>query len=114
MQIVEFQLQINHIFIFSRSCTKDCTIKGIPFKKGTGIQLAILPAHLDPEFYPEPEKFQPERFMKENSDKIVPYTWRPFGAGNRNCIGQRFSMTEMKLCMAKMIKEFQERRVTRQ
>ena len=68
--------------------------------------MAILPAHLDPEFYPEPEKFQPERFMKENSDKIVPYTWRPFGAGNRNCIGQRFSMTEMKLCMAKMIKEF--------
>jgi len=89
-----------------RNCVKDCEIKGVPFKKGTNVQLAIYPAHMDPEFYPEPQKFKPERFLKENADQLVPYTWRPFGAGNRACIGQRFSLTEMKLCMAKLVKEF--------
>ena len=89
-----------------RSCVKDCTIKGIPFKKGTNVQLGILPAHMDPELFPEPEKFQPERFLKENADNIQPYSWRPFGAGPRVCIGQRLAVTEMKLFMAKMIREF--------
>ena len=38
-------------------------------------------AHHDPEFFPEPEKFKPERFLKGNADDIIPHTWRPFGSG---------------------------------
>ena len=89
-----------------RSCVKDCVIKGVPFKKGTNVQLAIQACHMDPELFPEPDKFKPERFLKENADQIVPYSFRPFGAGPRVCIGQRFALTEVKLFMAKMLKEF--------
>ena len=89
-----------------RVCTKDCEVKGIKIPKGTRIQMPILPAHLDEEFFPEPESFKPERFLKENADQIQEFTWRPFGSGNRVCIGQRFSMTEMKIFCAKFISRF--------
>jgi cytochrome P450 len=69
--------------------------------------LAIYASHYDPDFFPEPDTFRPERFLKENADQLIPYTWRPFGAGNRVCIGQRFAINEMKIFMAKLINKFQ-------
>ena len=71
-------------------------------KKGVRIQMP----HHDPEFFPEPEKFKPERFLKGNADDIIPHTWRPFGSGNRVCIGQRFAMMEMKIIIAKLLSKF--------
>jgi len=89
-----------------RVCVKECVVKGIKIKKGVQIQMPITASHMDPEFFPEPEKFKPERFLKENADNIVPFTWRPFGAGNRVCIGQRFAMMEMKIFLAKFLAKF--------
>jgi len=90
-----------------RFCVKDTVVCGIPIKKGTAIQLPIPASHFDEEFFPEPMTFNPDRFLKENEDKIVPYTWRPFGAGLRVCIGQRFAMMEMKILVAKLLQKFQ-------
>jgi len=89
-----------------RTCVNDCIVNGIKIKKGTLIKMPIYAAHYDPDFFPDPERYQPERFLKENSDDIIPYTWRPFGAGNRVCIGQRFAMMEMKLFIAKFLSKF--------
>ena len=55
---------------------------GMLIKKGFGIELPIRASHYHPEFFPNPTKFEPERFLKENADKIIPYTYRPFG-GNQ-------------------------------
>ena len=44
--------------------------------------------------------------MKEEIDQILPFTWRPFGGGNRTCIGQRFAIAEIKICMAKTLNRF--------
>ena len=89
-----------------RCCMKDTVVNGIPIKKGTKIQMLMYPAHMNPDWFPNPHEFKPERFLKENGDEIKPYTWRPFGEGNRICIGMRFSMTEMKIALAKILKEF--------
>ena len=89
-----------------RVCVQDSIVNGIKVKKGVRIQMPITAAHYDPEFFPEPEKFKPERFLKENADNIIPYTWRPFGSGNRVCIGQRFAMMEMKIIIAKLLSKF--------
>ena len=48
-------------------------------KKGMRVDMPIYAAHHDPDFFPEPEKFKPERFLKENAEQIKPYTYRPFG-----------------------------------
>ena len=61
---------------------------------------------MDEEFFPEPKLFKPERFLKENAEQVQEFTWRPFGSGNRVCIGQRFAMTEMKIFLAKFISKF--------
>ena len=89
-----------------RLCTKDCEVNGIKFRKGTRVSMPTWPAHHSEEFFPEPEKFMPERFLKENAANILPYTFRAFGAGNRVCIGQRFAMNEMKICMARLLHKF--------
>jgi len=75
-------------------------------KKGTVIKMPIHAAHHNPEFFPEPEKFRPERFLAENSADLIPYTFRAFSGGPRICLGMRFAMIEMKVCMAKMLQKF--------
>ena len=89
-----------------RTCVNDCVVNGIKIKKGTLIKMPSYAAHYDPEFFPDPEEYKPERFLKENSENIIPYTLRPFGSGNRVCIGQRFAMMEMKLFVAKFLSKF--------
>lgn len=52
------------------------------------MNIPVWPIHQNPEYYPNPEKFDPERFSKENRHKINPFTYMPFGVGPRNCIGK--------------------------
>ncbi len=48
-------------------------------KKGMRVEMPIYSCHRNPEFFPEPEEFRPERFLKENAEDLVPYTFRAFG-----------------------------------
>lgn len=76
-----------------RVCSKDYTYDNgdkLKFKidKGTSLLLPIYSLHHDPNFFPEPNKFNPERFSEVNKGSIVPGTYIPFGNGPRNCIGK--------------------------
>lgn len=48
---------------------------------------STLGIQMDPEYYPNPDKFDPDRFSDENKSAVDPYTFLPFGIGPRNCIG---------------------------
>jgi cytochrome P450 family 6 len=74
-----------------RRCTKDYQIPNttLTIQKGTSIQFNMYSIHRDPEYYPEPEKFDPERFSDENIKARHPMAFIPFGDGPRNCIGIR-------------------------
>lgn len=52
--------------------------------------------HNDPQYFPEPDKFDPHRFSEENRKNIDLDTYMPFGIGPRNCIGSRFALMELK------------------
>lgn len=72
---------------------------GIKVKKGDLIAVPVYSMHHDPHYFPDPFKFDPERFSDENVSSIQPYTYLPFGAGPRNCIGMRFALQAVKLSL---------------
>ncbi|KAL1418759.1 hypothetical protein MTO96_025788 [Rhipicephalus appendiculatus] len=59
---------------------------GVKVKKDELIAIPVYSMHYDPQYFPDPLKFDPERFSDENLESIQPYTYLPFGAGPRNCI----------------------------
>jgi len=79
---------------------------GIELFKGQLIEIPTYAIHHSEEYYPDPHIFNPERFMPENRDQIIPYTYMPFGSGPRNCIGMRFALMEAKLGLAQIIRRF--------
>lgn len=62
----------------------------IHFKEGDSVMIPVYGLHLDPDNFPQPERFDPERFSDENKHTIKPFTYLPFGAGPRNCIGEGY------------------------
>lgn len=61
--------------------------RSIVVPKGTSILIPTIGIHRDPQYYPNPLKFDPERFNEDNRQKIDPMTFLPFGLGPRSCIG---------------------------
>jgi cytochrome P450 len=62
---------------------------------------SIYLVHRRPDVYPNPERFEPERFL-ENAPGT--YTWIPFGGGVRRCIGGSFAQFEMQAVLAELVK----------
>ena len=90
----------------NRVCSKDTVINGIMIPKGTIITIPLQMIHKDPEYWPEPEKFDPERFTPEQKAKRHPYVWQPFGMGPRNCVGMRLGLMELKITLVYLIHHF--------
>uniref|UniRef100_A0A665TZI7 Cytochrome P450 3A n=1 Tax=Echeneis naucrates TaxID=173247 RepID=A0A665TZI7_ECHNA len=81
-------------------------INGIVIPKDMVVMVPVWPLQRDPQLWPEPELFKPERFSKENKGSIDPYTYMPFGAGPRNCIGMRFALVMMKLALVEILQRY--------
>uniref|UniRef100_T1PF06 Cytochrome P450 n=1 Tax=Musca domestica TaxID=7370 RepID=T1PF06_MUSDO len=97
-----------------RECTSDIVFGGkLLFPKGTQINIHIYDIHMNPKYYDEPERFNPERFMAPQAEKRHPFAFIPFSAGQRNCIGQKFALMEMKTLLVYVIKNFELEPVTR-
>jgi cytochrome P450 family 6 len=73
----------------------------------TDIHVSVYSLHRDPEYFPNPEKFDPERFSPENIEKIKPFTFIPFGFGQRACIGKRYASMKTKIGIAKLVLNFE-------
>ncbi|NWX86936.1 CP3A9 protein, partial [Nothoprocta ornata] len=89
-----------------RTCKKSIEIKGVTIPEGTIVMIPPYTLHRNPEHWPEPEEFRPERFSKENKGAIDPYTFLPFGAGPRNCIGMRFALLTLKVAIVILLQHF--------
>ncbi|XP_025971986.2 cytochrome P450 3A12-like isoform X2 [Dromaius novaehollandiae] len=89
-----------------RVCKKTVEINGVTIPKGMVIMIPAYVIHRDPAYWPQPEEFRPERFSKENKESIDPYTYLPFGAGPRNCIGMRFALLTLKVAVVVLLQNY--------
>lgn len=74
--------------ILFRKCVKDYKIPGtdLIIPKDIKVLINVYSLHHDAEYFPDPLKFDPERFSDENIKNIKPFTFLPFGEGQRNCM----------------------------
>lgn len=71
----------------------------------TNVTILAYMIHRNAEIFPDPEKFQPERFLNEKN--LHPFAHVAFSAGPRNCIGQKFAMLELKCSLSKLLRAFE-------
>ncbi|XP_076072095.1 cytochrome P450 3A11-like [Mytilus galloprovincialis] len=92
--------------ITDRHVEKDMTVNGYKIPKNAEIMIPIHAIHRDPEFWEEPDKFDPERFTPENKAKRHPYSYLPFGHGPRSCIGMRLAQVEAKYALVYILQHY--------
>jgi len=73
--------------------------------KGTSASINIMGVHYNPIIFPEPNKFRAERFL-EDRDSSMSYSFTPFSAGTRNCIGQKLALQEAIITLATLMQNF--------
>ncbi|XP_035899972.1 probable cytochrome P450 4d14 [Anopheles stephensi] len=105
--VIKETLRINpSVPIIGRRSAGDMLIDGVTIPKGMDFGIIIYALQNDPELYPDPARFDPERFSEEASAKRPPYSYIPFSVGSRNCIGQRYAMLEVKTMLVKLLANY--------
>ncbi|XP_050305705.1 cytochrome P450 6A1-like [Anthonomus grandis grandis] len=108
-QVIEETLRKHSsVSAIPRTCTKEYKLPGTEtiIEKGTGLFIPILGLHRDPEYFPDPEKFDPDRFSPENRKLIKEFTYLPFGEGPRMCLGLRFALVKTKFALASLLRNY--------
>ena len=105
--IKESLRRIPTVFFVGRALINDLQIGEYNIPKGTNVHINFYALHHDPQQFPHPEKYIPERFLPENSSKRHPFAFVPFSAGPRNCVGQKYAFHEMKIILADILRNFQ-------
>jgi cytochrome P450 len=88
------------VYLIFRRALRNVEIDGYRVPKGCFVVLAPYTLHRREEYFPEPDKFDPERFTLEREKRLPRYAFVPFGAGPRTCIGLHFAMMEGHLLLA--------------
>ncbi|CAG2166225.1 unnamed protein product, partial [Oppiella nova] len=106
--VIDETLRLYTAVIFhERVANEDYELKGtgINIKKDHVVHIPIYAIHRDPEHFADPEVFRSERFLAENIAHN-PYTYLPFGAGPRNCLGMRLAQLEIKLALVNLVHRY--------
>ncbi|KAI7815159.1 cytochrome p450 [Rhyzopertha dominica] len=102
------------VLYLEKICSQDYVMPpqsqdGIPIeiKKGMRIVIPAYGIHMDPRYYPEPTRFDPERFLPENRSSIQKCTYLAFNEGPRTCLGRRFALMQIKIGLIYIVKNFE-------
>jgi cytochrome P450 len=91
------------IAVFMRQALADVEIAGYTLPRNSLVQLFPYICQHDPRWFPEPERFDPGRFLPERQRTLPPFAYFPFGGGPRVCIGNTFATMEMTLVAATLL-----------
>ncbi|XP_068211245.1 cytochrome P450 4C1-like [Palaemon carinicauda] len=91
---------------FGREMKEEMVIGDFQIPANTPVTIMTYRLHRDPKYFRNPEIFDPDRFLPENSKNRHPFAYIPFSAGPRNCIGQKFAMMEEKIILSHILRKF--------
>jgi len=94
-------------WILDRTPIEADDVDGYFLPKENIINVFVYGMHRHEKYWPQANEFQPERFAKENSDNIVPYSYVPFGGGPRMCLGYNFAYYEMQIILAQILRSYE-------
>jgi len=97
----------------NRECNETCAVTDeLVIEKGVDITFPIFLLHHNPEYWPNPDKFDPERFNPNNKQSYPTFAYLPFGEGPRNCIGKRLALLEAKMALVAILKDLHFKRTS--
>jgi cytochrome P450 len=95
-----------------RLTKKPVEIGGVRYPPGVALVPSAYLVHHDPDIYPDPREFRPERFLEqEGGQSPGTYTWIPFGGGRRRCLGASFALLEMRIALRAVLERCELRPV---
>lgn len=92
--------------MIARKITEDIHVGKHTVPAGNNVFIFPYATHRMADIYPDPEKFDPDRFLPEEIEKRHPYSFIPFSAGPRNCIGYKFAYIELKTIISTVLRSF--------
>jgi cytochrome P450 len=97
------RLYLPAVAVFTRQALADVEVTGYTLPRDSLVQLLPYVCQRDPRWFPEPETFDPDRFLPERQQALPPFAYFPFGGGPRVCIGNAFALMEMTLVAATLL-----------
>ncbi|MCU1308429.1 MAG: hypothetical protein JWN45_3124 [Acidobacteriaceae bacterium] len=90
----------------ARTVVSDFELRGYRIPSGANVVMSQWIMHRNPTYFPDPDKFDPDRWLQERSQKLPRFAYFPFGGGPRQCIGTAFAMMEATLLLATIAQQF--------
>ncbi len=109
-RVVDEVARLHGVTLLMRRAIEPVEIGGVELPVGTEVAFSLYALHRDPRLFPEPDRFDPDRWLPERS-RGLRQSFLPFGAGNRKCIGDAFSWTELIVALATVLARWQLRPV---
>jgi cytochrome P450 len=106
-QVIQEALRLYPPFwMVDRMALSDDRAGDLAIPRGSTVIVFIYGAHHSPRYWENPESFDPERFAKANEKLHKPFTYLPFGAGPRGCIGGNYAMLQMLMVLSVLLRKY--------
>ncbi|WP_406301168.1 cytochrome P450 [Streptomyces sp. NBC_00885] len=110
-RVLDEALRLHGVVALMRRTTEPVTIGGFALQAETEVLISLYALHRNPELYPDPDRFDPDRWLPEQVAQRPREHMVPFGAGNRKCIGDKFSWMEATITLATILPRWKLRPV---
>lgn len=87
------------VWVAPRIATEDVTVAGVPVPRGAHVLVSQYVTHRDPRWFPDPDRFDPDRWLHRPERELPRGAYVPFGGGNRRCLGEQFALVESRIIL---------------
>ncbi|MDT9683949.1 cytochrome P450 [Streptomyces sp. TRM76323] len=110
-RVLDEVIRLHGVTLLMRRATAPVELGGRRIPQGAEVAFSLYAMHRDPDLYPDPDRFDPDRWLPERRASVERHAYVPFGAGNRKCIGDAFVWTEATIALATILASWRLRPV---